>query len=70
MDHYQARGWLAWHHMGMVMMSMLFLPKTGREQKESHSLFSCADIASLLAHFLPRRDITPEEVLRQMEESY
>ena len=52
------------------MMSMLFLPKTGREQKESHSLFSCADIALLLAHFLPRRDITPEEVLRQMEESY
>jgi len=31
MDHYQVGGWLAWHHMGMVMMSMLFLPKTGRE---------------------------------------
>jgi hypothetical protein len=33
MDIYQVRGWLAWHHhMGMVMMSMLFLPETGREQ--------------------------------------
>jgi hypothetical protein len=68
MDHYQIRGWLAWHHhMAMVMMSMLFLLETRREQEESHPLLSCPDIAGLLAHFLPRRDITPEEVLRQME---
>jgi SRSO17 transposase len=68
MDHYQVRGWLAWHHhMAMVMMSMLFLLETRHEQKESHPLLSCPDIALLLAHFLPRRDITPEEVFRQME---
>lgn len=68
MDHYQIRGWRAWHHhMAMVMMSMLFLLETRREQKESHPLLSCPDIAVLLAHFLPRRDITPEEVIRQME---
>jgi len=68
MDHYQIRGWLAWHHhMAMVMMSMLFLLETRREQKKSHPLLSCPDIALLLAHFLPRRDITPEEVFRQME---
>lgn len=68
MDHYQIRGWLAWHHhMAMVMMAMLFLLETRQEQEESHPLLSCPDIAGLLAHFLPRRDITPEEVLRQME---
>jgi SRSO17 transposase len=68
MDHYQVRGWLAWHHhMAMVMMSMLFLLETRQEQKETYPLLSCPDIAGLLAHFLPRRDINPEEVLRQME---
>ncbi len=36
MDHYQVRGWLAWHHhMTMVMMSTLFLLETRMEQKES-----------------------------------
>jgi SRSO17 transposase len=67
MDHYQVRGWLAWHHhMAMVMMSTLFLLETRMEQKETHPLLSCPDIAKLLAHFLPRRDITHEEVFRQM----
>jgi SRSO17 transposase len=67
MDHYQVRGWLAWHHhMTMVMMSMLFLLETRTEQQESYPLLSCPDIAILLAHFLPRRDTTQEEVFRQM----
>jgi SRSO17 transposase len=67
MDQYQVRGWQAWHHhMAMVMMSTLFLLETRIEQKETHPLLSCPDIAKLLAHFLPRRDITPEEVFRQM----
>jgi SRSO17 transposase len=68
LDHYQIRGWRAWHHhMAMVMMSMLFMLETRLEQKESHSLLSCPDVATLLAHFLPRRDVNPTEVLRQME---
>lgn len=68
MDHYQIRGWRAWHHhMAMVMMSMLFMLETRMEQKESCPLLSCPDIATLLAHFLPRRDVNPEEALRQME---
>lgn len=67
LDHYQTRGWLAWHHhMAMVMMATLFMLETRLAQKDSYPLLSCPDIATLLAHFLPRRDITPEEVLRQM----
>ena len=67
MDHYQVRGWLAWHHhMAMVMMPMLFLLETRMEQKEPHLLLSCPDIAKLLAHFLSQRDITRKEVIRQM----
>jgi hypothetical protein len=30
-------------------------------------LLSCSDIEILLSHFLPRRDVTVEEVVRQMK---
>lgn len=67
LDHYQTRGWRAWHHhMAMVMMATLFMLETRLAQKDSYPLLSCPDIVTLLAHFLPRRDITPEEVFRQM----
>lgn len=68
LDHYQTRGWRAWHHhMAMVMMATLFMLETQLSQKDAYPLLSCPDIVTLLTHFLPRRDITPEEVLRQMD---
>lgn len=68
MADYQVRGWLAWHHhMALVMMAMLFMLEERLLQKEEYPLLSCSDIEVLLAHFLPRRDGTVEEVVRQME---
>lgn len=68
LDHYQARGWKAWHHhMALVMMAMLFMLKERIEQQDAYPLLSCADIETLLAHFLPRRDVGVDEVVRQME---
>lgn len=68
LDQYQARGWKAWHHhMALVMMAMLFMLKERIAQQEDHPLLSCADIETLLAHFLPRRDVGVDEVIRQME---
>jgi len=65
---YQVRGWRAWHHhMALVMMAMLFMLEEKLSHKQSHPLLSCSDIEVLLAHFLPRRDVTLEEVVRQME---
>lgn len=65
---YQVRGWRAWHHhMALVMMAMLFMLEEKLIHKESNPLLSCSDIEILLAHFLPRRDATFEEVVRQME---
>jgi SRSO17 transposase len=65
---YQVRGWRAWHHhMALVMMAMLFMLEEKLLHGQSHPLLSCADIEVLLAHFLPRRDVTVEEVVRQME---
>jgi hypothetical protein len=68
MADYQVRGWRAWHHhMALVMMAMLFMLEEKLRQKESCPLLSCSDIEFLLAHFLPRRDSTVDEVVRQME---
>jgi SRSO17 transposase len=68
LDHYQVRGWKAWHHhMALVMMAMLFMLQERIDQREEHPLLSCADIETLLAHFLPRRDVGAEEVIRQLE---
>ena len=53
--------------MALVMMAMLFLLRERIDQQEEHPLLSCADIETLLAHFLPRRDVSAEEVIRQLE---
>lgn len=68
LDHYQVRGWQAFHHhMTMVMLAMLYMLETRLSNKKDYPLLSCADIEDLLSHFLPRKDITEDEVLRQME---
>lgn len=67
MGDYQARGWKSWnHHMALVMMAMLFMLKERIMQEEDYPLLSCSDITTLLARFLPRRDIHPDEVIRQL----
>jgi SRSO17 transposase len=68
LGHYQVRGWRAWHHhIALVLMAMLFMLKERRAQKPQYPLLSCSDIETLLAHFLPQQDVTPEEVIRQMQ---
>ena len=68
---YQARKWRSWHHhMTLVMMAMLFMLEERILQKDEHPLLSCSDIESLLRAFLPRRDVTHDEILRQMEKRH
>lgn len=65
---YQVRGWRAWHHhMALVMLTMLFMLEERLSQEKVYPLLSCSDLQVLLAQFLPRRDATAEEVVRQME---
>ncbi|TVR59968.1 MAG: hypothetical protein EA420_15135 [Candidatus Competibacteraceae bacterium] len=65
---YQVRGWRGWHHhLTLVMMAMLFLLEERRLHQQTRPLLSGRDLRALLNHFLPRRDTTLEEVLRQME---
>jgi SRSO17 transposase len=65
---YQVRGWKGWHHhMALVMVAMLFMLEERLAAEEDCPLLSCADVETLLAHFLPRRDVTVAEVIRQMQ---
>ena len=71
MADYQVRKWSAWHHhMALVMMAMLFMLSERIYHKDIYPLLSCADIEELLAHFLPRRDVTEEEVIFQLEQRH
>lgn len=71
MADYQVRGWVAWHHhMALVMMAMLFMLNERIRNKDEYPLLSCSDIETLLAHFLPRRDTTKAEVIRQMKDRH
>jgi SRSO17 transposase len=68
MADYQVRKWSAWHHhMALVMMAMLFMLSERIRHKDSYPLLSCADIEDLLARFLPRRNVTKEDVILQLE---
>ena len=68
MADYQVRGWTGWHHhMVMVMLAMLFMLKIKVQYNETCDLISSNDICELLYHFLPKRAITTDEVLRQMK---
>jgi SRSO17 transposase len=68
MAQYQVRGWMAWHHhMALVMMALLFLTRQRMMHQEAYPMLSGYDIKVLLAHFLPKRQTSLEEILRQME---
>lgn len=65
---YQVRNWDGWHHhMVMVMLALLFMLQVKIKHKNLYELLSCNDIRNLLSHFLPRLDITNQELLYQME---
>lgn len=68
MADYQVRKWQAWHHhMALVMMAMLFMLKERMRHSDAYPLLSCADIEELLARFLPSRNATKAEVIRQLK---
>lgn len=71
MADYQARKWSSWHHhMALVSMAMLFMVEERERHQEETPLLSCHDIETLLRTFLPRRDVEPDEVVRQMEKRH
>lgn len=65
---YQVRGWRGWHHhVALVTLAMFFQLRERMLHSEEAPLLSCADVVELLVHFLPRRAVTEEEILRQLQ---
>ena len=54
-------------HMSMVLLAMLFMLEQRLQHHQDIPLLSCADVTTLLKSTLPKRDISEEEVLRQLE---
>ena len=71
MADYQVRLWTGWqHHMAMVMIALLFMLEERLLQQDEKPLLSCADIVTLLKHFLPKSAVTEADVLAQMSERH
>ena len=67
MADYQVRKWsVRRHHMVLVMMAMLFMLTLRMQHIDTYPLLSCADVEELLCRFLPRRNVTRDEVVRQL----
>lgn len=68
MADYEVRSWNGWHHhMALSMMAQLFLLAERVRNKKSNPLLSSKDIMLLLAHFLPKREISAEEIIVEMK---
>ena len=63
MADYQVRRWDAWHHhMVLVMLGTLFLVKQKQAGRQQWPMLSFNDLVTALAHLLPRRQLTAEEL--------
>jgi hypothetical protein len=52
------------------MLAMLFHLRERLVHAEDYPLLSCADLIELLCYFLPKAAVTPEDVLRQMDQRH
>lgn len=60
---YQVRRWDAWHnHMALVMLGTLFLVKQKMAGRKQWPMLSLNDLVTVLAHLLPRRQLTAEDL--------
>jgi len=60
---YQVRRWDAWHnHMALVMLGTLFLVKQKIAGRQQWPMLSFNDLVTALAHLLPRRQLTAEDL--------
>jgi len=53
--------------MALVFMAMLFMLEERIHAVATYPLLSCSDIEELLRHFLPKRAVSKEDVIAQME---
>jgi SRSO17 transposase len=68
MAQYEVRSWKGWHHhIALVCLAMLFVLKERLLATEHTPLLSARDIVELLAHYLPRRNRSEEQIFESMQ---
>jgi SRSO17 transposase len=71
MAQYQVRVWRGWHHhMALVCLAMLFVLREKLRSSASVPLLSYRDLTELLDYYLPRRNYSEEEVMRQIQKRH
>ena len=71
MADYQVRRWDAWHHhMALVMLATLFLAKQKIQGRQQWPMLSFSDLVTALAHLLPRRQLTAEDLAAIIEQRH
>lgn len=67
MSDYQLRKWRGWHHhMSLVLLAHLFLLRERIFNSEAYPMLSFQDMVTMLSFYLPKRDVTEEEIFRQL----
>jgi SRSO17 transposase len=71
MAEYHVRTWRAWHHhLTLTMLALLFMLQQKRDHQEEIPLLSCADIRLILAHTLPQKVISKEDILNVISQRH
>lgn len=71
MGDYQVRSWIGWHHhMALVLMAQLFTTEFRIKTPTEPVPLSARDIEVLLSIYLPRRDTSPEEIMKALEKRH
>lgn len=61
------RKWRGWHHhMALISMAHLFMLRERIHNEKDFPLLSMEDVVTMLSFYLPKRDVTEDEVLRQL----
>jgi SRSO17 transposase len=68
---YELRGWRGWHHhMAMTILAMLFLLELQLDWKPKAPNLTIQDVREILEVILPKRELTPEEILKIIQQKH
>ena len=68
---YELRSWRGWHHhMTMTILAMLFLLELQLDWKPKAPNLTIQDVREILAVILPKREITPDEILKIIQQKH
>jgi SRSO17 transposase len=68
---YELRSWRGWHHhMTMTILAMLFLLELQLDWKSKAPHLTIQDVREILEVILPKREITPDEILKIIQQKH